>query len=71
MRGNSTLQPKGKEKDDRGWSWYHRIRSPWPYVGTVVGCRRGVENSPAGGGIRIFPPGGGSAFCSRRGEGYF
>ena len=27
-------------------------------MGTVVGCRRGVENRPAGGGIRIFPSGG-------------
>ncbi len=40
------------------------------YLGTVVGGRRGVENGPAGGGIRIFPAGGGSTFCSRGGEGY-
>ena len=35
-----------------------------PYLGTLVGGRRGIENGPAGGGIRIFPAGGGSTFSS-------
>ncbi len=32
-----------------------------PYVGTVVGGRRGVENGPAGGGDSDFSPRGGEA----------
>ena len=37
------------------------------YLGTVVGGRRGVENGPAGGGIRIFPARGGKHFLLQGG----
>ena len=34
------------------------IQYLFPYLGTVAGGRRGVENGPAGGGA-LFAPGGG------------
>ena len=40
------------------------------YLGTVVGGRRGEENGPAGGDLDFSCRGGGSTFCSRKGEGY-
>ena len=42
-----------------------------PFLGTVVGGRRGVEeNGPAGRGIQIYPAGGGALFAPGGGEGY-
>ncbi len=42
---------------ERAWVFDGRC-TLYPYLGTVVGGRRGVENRPAGGGIRILAPGG-------------
>ena len=40
-----------------------------PYLGTVVGGRRGVEIGPAGGGHRFWLQGWGRTLGIRRGEG--
>ncbi len=47
--------------------WWFGIRYLLPYLGTVVGGRRGVENGPVGGGILIFPPGGRKHFLLQEG----
>ncbi len=64
---NKILQHMGTGGGGGGGSVSVKKSPPRPYLGTVVGGRRWVENGPAGGGIRIFPPGGGKQFLLQEG----